>query len=84
MKIGIREGLFIVLLLSIPLLAWLLAFKPAGEQRAVLQAEILEKEQKLDDLRRATSGISDLDAEIQKLSKAINFLAAQRSQHPLS
>lgn len=77
MKIGVREIIFIVLLLTIPLMAWLLAFKPFGEERARIMAGIFEKQQKLEDLRLATAGIQDLDDEISKLSKAISFLESK-------
>jgi len=77
MKIGIREIVFIVLLLSIPLMAWLLAFRPFGEQRAAMMAQIRQKQRKLEDLRQATAGIDDLDAEIRKLRKAIHFLESK-------
>ena len=74
MKIGVREIIFILLLMTIPVMAWLLAFKPFGEERARIMATIRQKQQKLDDLRRATAGIDDLDEEIRKLGKAIRFL----------
>ena len=73
MKFGFRELLLIVLLLAIPVGAYIWVFKPADQNMKKQQAAIQNKKQKLENLQNAMSGIKDLDSEVQKLAQAVNF-----------
>ena len=71
MKFGIREVLFVLVLLAMPVASYLLVFEPRSEQTAEGKAELARKEAKLQTLDAATAGIGDIEAEIGKLEDAI-------------
>lgn len=71
MRLGIREIIFILLLLGVPLAAYFRAFKPRNEEIAQARLEISLKQQKLAQLDGAMK-MKDLDWEIKKLSDAIS------------
>ncbi len=73
MKFGVRELLFVVLLLAIPLGAYVWVFKPANQHIDKQRLEIEQKEKKLVSLNKAMVGISDLNEEVQKLGDAVEF-----------
>lgn len=73
MQFGIRELVFLLLMLALPVAAFLFVFQPRTEQIRVAQREINTKRQKLQELESATSQFSDLDEEIVKLSGAIEM-----------
>lgn len=73
MRFGIRELLFIVLLLALPALAWWLVFEPANEQIELAREEITAKQEKLDQLELATEQLDDLGKEIDRLSEAVDL-----------
>jgi type IV pilus assembly protein PilO len=77
MRLGLREFMFLLLLVAIPTAAWWLVFKPANEQIAAARAEILAKQQKLTRLEAATRHIEDLGREIDKLTQAIDLFEAK-------
>lgn len=82
MRLGIREIVFILLLLAMPVAAYFFVFQPRNVQIAQARQEIKLKQQKLAQLEAATVKIKDLGSEIDKLSEAINVfeqkLPAQR------
>jgi len=82
MRFGIREVLFVLLLLAMPVAAYVLVFWPRNVQIAEAREEIIQKQAKLDRLRVATKNITDLDQEIAKLAETIQLfeqkLPAQR------
>lgn len=71
MRLGIREIIFILLLLAMPVAAYFFVFEPRNEQITQARAEISSKQQKLAQLEAATMKINDLGSEIDKLSEAI-------------
>lgn len=73
MKFGIRELLFVILLLAIPSGAYLWVFRPANSHVEQQRKEIESKEKKLLSLQRAMVGISDLNEEVVKLKDAVAF-----------
>ena len=77
MRIGVRELIFLVVLLGIPSAAYWYVFRPANEQIAQARAEILVKQQKLRQLEAATRQIDDLGQEIDKLTQAISLFEAK-------
>jgi type IV pilus assembly protein PilO len=77
MKFGIRELLFVILLLAIPIGAYFWIFKPANQHIEHQKSEIQAKSQKLTNLRKAMAGIDDLNAEVQKLEEAVTFFESK-------
>lgn len=71
MRIGLRELIFFLLLLGMPVAAWFYVYKPHNEQIAQARQEIRNKQQKLHELEQATMRIDDLGEEIDKLTEVI-------------
>ena len=77
MKFGVRELLFVVLLLAIPMGAYFWIFNPANENVESQRQEIEAKTQKLASLQKALVGIKDLNEEVEKLQEAVGFFEAK-------
>lgn len=73
MRFGVRELVFVLLLLAVPVAAFFFVFQPRNQQIADARAEIAAKQAKLQQLEAATTAMSDLGAEIEKLSDAIEL-----------
>ncbi len=77
MKFGVREIVFTVLLLLIPVGAWRFVLRPSSQRNAEMLAQIAVKQEKLRELNRATGTIGDLKGEIASLEKAIGFFQSK-------
>ena len=77
MKFGIRELLFMVLLLAIPAGAYLWVFKPVNEHVESQRQAIETKEKKLVNLQQAMVGIKNLGEEVEKLKEAVSFFESK-------
>lgn len=77
MKFGLRETLFLALLLAIPIGAWWFVFRPHNAQIAEARQQIEAKRAKLQALNRATATLSNLKAEIDEYNKAIDFFQSK-------
>ncbi|HAU36610.1 MAG TPA: hypothetical protein DCX07_02695 [Phycisphaerales bacterium] len=77
MKFGLREIVFVLLLMGIPLAAWWLDFRPTNKLNAEIMAEIETRQEKLRQLNRATGTIGDLEREISSLQNAIKFFQSK-------
>ena len=73
MKFGIRELLFVILLVAIPVGAQMWVFKPADDHIKKQRQSIEIKEAKLVNLQKAMVGIKDLNEEVNKLKAAVAF-----------
>jgi Tfp pilus assembly protein PilO len=73
MRFGVREIVFVLLLLGIPVGAWWFAFKPHNAQNTAMLKEIEEKRVRLKALNQATGTIGDLKKEITSLDEAVSF-----------
>ena len=71
MRFGIRELVFILLLLAMPAASYFFVFAPRNVQIAEMREQIRQKRAKLDQLAQATASMKDLGAEIDKLSQAV-------------
>lgn len=80
MKIGIRELVFIALMLGLAAASYAFVFKPAAEKRVAREANIASRKKALADLRTATAGISDIERKIQELQEAITFFESKLPQ----
>jgi type IV pilus assembly protein PilO len=82
MQFGLRETVFVLLLLAMPVAAYFFVFQPRAGQIAEARDEIAAKQAKLKELESATKSIEDLGAEIDRLRQAITLveqkLPAQR------
>ncbi len=71
MRFGIRELVFVLLLVSTLVGAYFVVYKPRQEQIEEAMAEVRQKQSKLQQLEQATRRISDLGDEIDRLEQAI-------------
>ena len=77
MKFGLRELVFVLLLMAIPLGAWWFAFRPRDAMDATMLRQIEAKRAKLQELNKTTATIGDMQREIASLEKGIAFLQAK-------
>ncbi len=83
MKVGIREMIFILLLMVIPVAAWWFDYRPSNAARDAVTKEIQIKRQKLGAVHYAIGTIGDLKREIDSLHevmiKNVPFADQERS-----
>lgn len=77
MKPGLREIVFVAILLGIPVGAWWFVFRPANINRAKMQDQIKGKQEKLRQLNQLTGTVGDLKNEIASLAKSIKFFESK-------
>ena len=77
MKFGIREIVFIIVLMAIPVGAWWFVFRPADIRDVEMMKQIEIRQQKLQALNRATATIGNLKVEIASLEEAIKFFRSK-------
>ena len=80
MKIGLRELMFLVLMMGLLACSYLFVFKPAHEKRLTRQADTAAKKKQLADLKQSTAGIDDLERKITELEEAIKFFESKLPQ----
>jgi type IV pilus assembly protein PilO len=73
MKFGIRELLFILVLLGVLGSAYFFIFSRANARIAALDGDTLSKQRTLADLKNATSGIEDMGRKIDEIQTAIEY-----------
>ena len=73
MRFGLREFVFVVLLVAMPIASFLFVFEPRSQHIKLAQKEIKRKQTKLYQLEAATKNFNNLSNEIEKLSKAIEI-----------
>lgn len=71
MKFGIRELVFVIVLLAMPVSSYWFVFRPQNEEIEAARKEIEHKEATLDQLALATAQIEDLQRENEELHAAI-------------
>ena len=77
MKLGLREIVFVALLMLIPLGAWWFIYRPNGVANSQMLRQIDAKRAKLQSLNKATGAIGDIKQEIASLEKGIDYLRAK-------
>jgi Tfp pilus assembly protein PilO len=80
MKFGIRELLFVCVMVGLLACTYLFVFKRANEKRSNLLADIDVKSKTLNNLASATAGIEDLNRKIEELKSAITFFESKLPQ----
>jgi Tfp pilus assembly protein PilO len=76
-KFGLREIVFIVLLMLIPVGAWWFVFRPQNEANAEMRRQIEARQAKLRELNKSLSVIGDLETEIGSLNEAIDYFESK-------
>jgi len=77
MKIGLREVLFLMLLVAIPLGSWWFVFHPRDLQIRADSQQVQALRVKLRDLQRATATLESLQSDIDQTQKAIDFFQSK-------
>jgi len=81
MKFGVRELLFVLLLLAIPSGAYIWIFQPGNKHIESQRMDVDAKDQKLISLRKALAGTQDLNEEVASLSQAVGFFENKLPEH---
>src|SRR3954447_21249617 len=77
MRFGIRELVFVTLMVGLLATTWIFVFKKASMRRQQKLADIAQMDRALANLHTATAGIDDLSRKINELQKAIDFFASK-------
>jgi type IV pilus assembly protein PilO len=80
MRFGIRELVFVSLMIGLLVSTWVFVFRKANTRRQQKLAEIEAWDKQLNNLRRASSGIDDMSHKIAELQRAIDFFASKLPQ----
>lgn len=80
MKFGIRELIFIVVLLGLLACSYFMVWTKNEQRVALKERRIEEKQKALADLERATAGVSDVDRKVEELQEAIKFFEKKLPQ----
>lgn len=74
MKFGIREMIFLAVLLAMPISSYWFVFKPQNAEIAQAKKEIEHKEQMLEKLAEATRQTADLERANNEIEASINMI----------
>ena len=81
MKLGLRELIFIAVMLGLLGSSYFLVFTKANDKRKALESEIDRKQKALADLGQAQVGIDDVKKKMDELQAAIKFFEAKLPEH---
>ncbi|MEM7681635.1 MAG: type 4a pilus biogenesis protein PilO [Planctomycetota bacterium] len=71
MRFGLREALFMLVLLATPVAAMLLVFQPRSQEIEVAEREIAEKQSKLKDYEVVTASYDNLGDEVRRIESSL-------------
>lgn len=74
MQFGIREIVFLIVLLAMPISSYFFVFKPQNDEINRAKGEIAHKEAMLDKLEKATARTRDLEAANEEIVQAISMI----------
>lgn len=74
MRFGIRELIFMVVLLAVPLASYVYVFKPRNEEIRTAKQEVEVKQARLNKLREVSSRIDDVELAIRQGELAIQVI----------
>ncbi len=77
MRLGVREVIFLIVLLVVPVASYFYVFKPRNVEIRQAQEEIKSKQAKLDKLREVTEKIDDMGLAIDQGRAAIDLVEAK-------
>ena len=74
MRFGLRELIFVIVLLAVPVASWWYVFKPRNAEIDQAKAEVLLKKTKLNKLREVSRQIDDISLAIELGQEAVRCL----------
>ena len=77
MRLGLREIIFLVVLLVVPVASYFYVFKPRNAEINQAQTEVEVKQTKLEKLREVTEKIDDIGLAIEQGREAISLVEAK-------
>lgn len=77
MKFGLRELVFLLMLMAIPLGSYMMIFRPQDRRQQAMAKEIEAKKANLAQLTQTTARIGNIETEVQALEKGIESLQAK-------
>ncbi len=77
MRFGVRELIFLVVLLAVPVASWWYVFKPRNAEIQQAHREIEIKQAKLDKLREVAKRIDDIGLAIEQGREAVELVEAK-------
>src|SRR5688572_24456904 len=80
MRFGIREILFIVVLVGLLFCSWFFVIQKSQQKIQAMERKTEEKNKALADLERATAGVADVDRKVEELQEAIKFFEKKLPQ----
>ena len=80
MKFGIREIIFVAVMLGLLGCSYFLVLTKAQQKVQAQERKIEEKQKALADLERATAGVADVDRKVEELQEAIKFFEKKLPQ----
>ena len=78
MRFGLRELIFMIVLLAVPVASWWYVFKPRNADIVQARMEIIIKQDKLDKLREVAKRIDDIGLAIERGRDAIELILIRR------
>jgi Tfp pilus assembly protein PilO len=80
MRFGIREILFIVVMVGLLVSSWFFVIQKSQQKIQAMERKTEEKNKALADLERATAGVADVDSKVEELEEAIKFFEKKLPQ----
>lgn len=77
MRVGLRELIFLLVLLAVPVAAYIYIFQPWGSQIKEAQAENEIKQARLDKLKEVAQKLDDLGLAIERGRKSVELIEAK-------
>ena len=77
MRFGIRELIFMIVLLAVPLASYMYVFKPRNEEIRQARQEVEVKQARLNRLREVSSRIDDVESAIRQGEIAIDVIESK-------
>lgn len=77
MRFGLRELIFMIVLLAVPVASWWYVFKPRNAEIEQAKIEVLTKQNKLDKLREVAKKIDDIGLAIEQGHEAVELIEAK-------
>jgi type IV pilus assembly protein PilO len=77
MRFGIREIIFLLVLLAVPVASFIYVFRPRNAQITQAKVEVQDKESRLNQLREMTDKLEDIGREIERGRESIEVIEAK-------
>ncbi len=82
MRFGLREIIFVFVIMAMPVAAYLMVFQPRNAQIREATTEIATKREKLRELEKAASPFVDLEKQIETLARTIDDFERRLPSNP--